>query len=44
MIKNVQFSFLMLSELQVLNVTHGNLFSNQSVVTMLESEVFKYNF
>ena len=30
--------------IKAVNVACGNLFSNQWVVTILETEVFKYNF
>ena len=42
------FLFVIVTWLQfavkALNVTHGNSFSNQWAFTMLETEVFKYNF
>ena len=30
--------------IKALNVVYGNLFSNQRAFTMLETEIFKYNF
>jgi len=36
------FSFLMV--IKAVNVAYGNSFSNQWAFTVLENEVFKYNF